>query len=125
MEKKHSLILDDEFIKYCELNNIDDIDKLARETFKQGFTLLKYGDGSNWNITGEGSEHKKFKIPIKERTIPNIPKEDRSQLNEGVPDKIKETKKEEVIDIKPDNKVKIPITTKTSVKSSGNDLYDE
>ena len=44
MKKKNSLILDDEFINYCQLNNIDDIDKLAKETFNRGFTLLKYGD---------------------------------------------------------------------------------
>ena len=44
MKKKHSLILDDEFIKYCELNNIVNIDELARQTFKRGFTILKYGE---------------------------------------------------------------------------------
>jgi hypothetical protein len=38
-----SLILDDEFIQYCKLNNIEDIDKLAKETFNRGFTILKYG----------------------------------------------------------------------------------
>lgn len=38
-----SLILDDEFIQYCTLNNIDDIEKLAKETFNRGFTILKYG----------------------------------------------------------------------------------
>ena len=38
-----SLILDDEFLRYCELNNIEDIEKLARETFNRGFTILKYG----------------------------------------------------------------------------------
>jgi hypothetical protein len=38
-----SLILDDEFIQYCELNNIENIEKLAKETFNRGFTILKYG----------------------------------------------------------------------------------
>jgi hypothetical protein len=38
-----SLILDDEFIQYCELNDIEDIEKLAKETFNRGFTILKYG----------------------------------------------------------------------------------
>lgn len=38
-----SLILDDEFVQYCELNNIEDIQKLAKETFARGFTILKYG----------------------------------------------------------------------------------
>jgi len=40
----NSLILDDEFLQYCKLNNIEDVQKLARETFKRGFDILKYGD---------------------------------------------------------------------------------
>lgn len=44
MKKKNSLILDDEFIRYCQINNIDNIDKLAKDTFNRGFTLLKYGE---------------------------------------------------------------------------------
>lgn len=44
MKKKNSLILDEEFIRYCELNNITDIDKLARDTFNRGFSILKYGE---------------------------------------------------------------------------------
>ena len=38
------LTLDDEFLRYCELNHIEDVQKLARETFKKGFDILKYGD---------------------------------------------------------------------------------
>lgn len=44
MEKKYYLILDNDFIKYCELNNIEDIEKKAKEVFKQGFDILKYGN---------------------------------------------------------------------------------
>lgn len=44
MKKKLTLILDDEFIQYCELNNILDIEKLAKETFNRGFTILKHGE---------------------------------------------------------------------------------
>jgi hypothetical protein len=44
MEKKYSLILDDEFILFCKINNINDVDKLAKETFNKGFNLLKYGE---------------------------------------------------------------------------------
>jgi hypothetical protein len=43
MEKKYSLTLDNEFIQYCKLNNIEDIEGKAKEVFKQGFTILKYG----------------------------------------------------------------------------------
>jgi len=35
--------LDDEFVQYCELNNVENIEKLAKETFNRGFTILKYG----------------------------------------------------------------------------------
>ena len=31
MKPKSTLILDNEFIQYCELNKIDNIDKLAKE----------------------------------------------------------------------------------------------
>ena len=39
-----SLILDDEFLQYCEINKVEDIEKLAREVFNKGFTILKYGE---------------------------------------------------------------------------------
>jgi cell division protein FtsB len=44
MEKKYTLILDNEFIRYCEINNIKEIEDLAKQTFEKGFTSLKYGD---------------------------------------------------------------------------------
>ena len=47
MKKKNSLILDDEFIQYCELNNIKDADKLAKKIFNQGFSIEKYGEIPN------------------------------------------------------------------------------
>ena len=44
MKKKFSLILDDEFVEFCKLNSIDDVEKYARHTFKKGFDILKYGE---------------------------------------------------------------------------------
>ena len=44
MKKSYSLILDNEFIKFCELNEIKDINKTATETFQRGFSILKYGE---------------------------------------------------------------------------------
>ena len=44
MKKKSSLILGDEFLEYCELNKIVKVNKLAKETFDRGFTILKYGE---------------------------------------------------------------------------------
>ena len=44
MKKKYSLTLDSEFLEYCELNNIEDSDKLAKDIFSRGFSLIKYGE---------------------------------------------------------------------------------
>lgn len=44
MKKKHFLTLDNEFVLYCQLNKIDDVEKLAQETFNRGFSFLKYPD---------------------------------------------------------------------------------
>lgn len=44
MKPKNMLILDDEFIQYCKLNNIDDIVKFAKQVFDKGFTIMKYGE---------------------------------------------------------------------------------
>ena len=43
METKYSLTLDKDFVEYCRINNIDDVEKLAKDTFKTGFDMLKYG----------------------------------------------------------------------------------
>jgi len=53
MKPKITLILDNEFIQYCELNKIDNVDKLAQETFNRGFSLLKYGETPTGNRTKE------------------------------------------------------------------------
>jgi hypothetical protein len=44
MKKKYTLILDNEFLQYCELNNITNVLDLAKKTFDKGFTTLKYGE---------------------------------------------------------------------------------
>ena len=44
MKKKHSLTLSKEFLDFCELNQIDKIDDLARDTFERGFTIVKFGE---------------------------------------------------------------------------------
>lgn len=43
MEKKYYLTLTDDFIQYCKLNNIDDVEKKGMEVFNNGFNILKYG----------------------------------------------------------------------------------
>jgi hypothetical protein len=44
MHEKNYLILDNEFISYCKLNNINDTDKFAKEIFNKGFNIVKYGE---------------------------------------------------------------------------------
>lgn len=66
MEKKYTLILDKDFIQYCDLNNITDIQKQAKETFARGFTLLKYGETPQGNKVKEIVEVEKVIEVIKE-----------------------------------------------------------
>jgi hypothetical protein len=44
MNKKNYLTLDNDFIRYCEINDIEDFEKLAKEVFDKGFSILKYGE---------------------------------------------------------------------------------
>ena len=45
--QKSSLTLDNEFLKYCEINNIDNPEMLAKEIFQKGFAIIKYGETPN------------------------------------------------------------------------------
>lgn len=65
MKKKNSLTLDNEFLLYCEINGIENIDKLAKETFERGFSLLKYGE----TPTGNSRERVVEKEVIVEKII--------------------------------------------------------
>lgn len=51
-KKSTSLILDDDFIKYCDLNNIEDQQTFAKKIFNQGFSIIKYGETPN-GVRGE------------------------------------------------------------------------
>jgi signal recognition particle GTPase len=44
MVPKYSLTLDNEFIKYCEINNIENPETFAKQVFQRGFTIIKYGE---------------------------------------------------------------------------------
>jgi hypothetical protein len=69
MKLKKTLILDDEFIEFCKLNDITDIDKKAKETFSRGFTLLKYGEVPSSKKTVETIE-----VPVEVEKIIEIEK---------------------------------------------------
>lgn len=91
MKKKNILTLDDEFTKYCELNGIIDIEKLAKETFNRGFSLLKYGETPTNNV--------KTKEVIKEVPV------EVEVIREVIVEKIVEVIKEVPIEIKGDTKI--------------------
>ena len=71
MKKKYFLTIDDEFIQYCELNNIDDVEKFAYEAFKKGYAILKYGNRPPREVLLE--ELKRVKEQVK--TDPILAKE--------------------------------------------------
>jgi hypothetical protein len=83
MKQKNYLTLDSEFIKYCELNKIDNIDKFAKEVFKKGFDLVKYGETPKigkpepppTKMLWEGEDpNQKVKEPKIEVILPPTPK---------------------------------------------------
>ena len=95
MEKKYTLTLDKEFLLYCELNEINDVNKLAMETFNRGFSLLKFGE------TPSGTTKIKEKI-IEKEIIKEVPIEIIIEKEVKVPyevEKIKEVIKEVPVEI--------------------------
>ena len=71
MKKKNYLTLDDEFLQYCKLNNIEDIEKTAKDVFSRGFTILKYGEIPIGNKTKEKIVEKEvIKEIIVEKEVP-------------------------------------------------------
>lgn len=107
MKKKTLLELDDEFILYCQLNNITDVQKLAKETFKKGFSSLKYPE------TPIGPSKQKI---IEKEIIKEVPVEiikevivekivEKEVIKEVPVEKIVEIIKEVPIEIKGDTQV--------------------
>jgi hypothetical protein len=97
MEKKNTLTLDKEFILYCELNKIKDINKIANETFNRGFSLLKYGE----TPYGNSIEKEKIVEVIKEVVVEKI-----VEIIKEVPvEKIVEVIREVPIEVKGDTQI--------------------
>jgi hypothetical protein len=85
--------LDNEFVQYCQLNNITNIDKQAQETFSRGFSLLKYGETPSGNSV--------IKEVIKEVIVEKI-----VEIIKEVPvEKIVEVIKEVPIEVKGDTQI--------------------
>jgi hypothetical protein len=116
---KISLILNKDFIQYCELNEIEDIRKLAKETFKRGFDLLKYGNIPSGELTPQDKGIVSLKdvppqptnpspYPVVETIIDVEP--EKPKIVEAVPMKSSDAKE---------------ALTKMGVKTGKSDLYDE
>ena len=113
-KKSISLTVDKEFIQFCELNNIDDIEKLAKETFKRGFDLLKYGNIPMGELTSQ--DKGKVEIEVHERPHP-LQKEiepEKPTIVEAIPMKSSDAKE-----------VLTKMGVKTEKKDEKKDLYDE
>ena len=106
MKKKSSLTLDNEFLLYCEINGIENIDKLAKETFERGFSLLKYGETPTGNSTIKEKIVEVIKEVIIEKQLPpEIKYVDREVIKEVPVEKIVEVIKEVPIEVKGDTQV--------------------
>jgi pentatricopeptide repeat protein len=57
-----------EIIQYCELNNIDDVNRLINKMLKRGFTIEKFGD-KPFAASQKPKDVIKEEIPDKEESI--------------------------------------------------------
>jgi len=120
-----SLILDKDFIQYCELNKIEDIEKLAKETFKRGFDLLKYGNIPMGEISSQ--DRGKVDVGVYVQPLPTRP-----EFIDSPPKKVEdpEVEKPEIIEATPlkssdarEAFTKMGVVTKK--KDEKKDLYGE
>lgn len=106
MKKKNYLTLDDEFLLYCKLNNIEDIEKTAKDIFSRGFTILKYGEIPIGNKTKEKIVEKEvIKEVIVEKEVPVIKIVEKEIIKEVPVEKIVEVIKEVPIEIKGETQI--------------------
>jgi hypothetical protein len=138
MKKKNSLTLDDEFIKYCEINQISDIEGTAKKIFQRGFTIEKYGETPT---TAKGRDIEVIKEVIKEvpiekiveviktvEVIKEVPVEKIVQVIKEVPIKVKGEKQvviKEVIKEVPVEKIIINDEDLKTIKEENEKLKNE
>jgi len=86
MEKKFSLILDKDFVDYCTLNKIEDIEKYAKDVFNRGFNLVKYGNSPFGSFTAPPTS---TPLPRLVTVQESLPKEKITEVIEKTKEKIK------------------------------------
>lgn len=125
MAKKYTLTLDKEFVQYCELNDIQDVDKKAKETFNRGFTLLKYGEtpshikGKEVTIEKEIIKEVEKIVEVTVEKLVEVPIEVIREVIREVPvEIIKEVIKEVPVEVKVEviKEVELEGKTKTVIK---------
>lgn len=102
-------ILDKEFLDYCKLNKIPDVEKLARETFNKGFTILKYGETPSGGF-GFLKSREQIQEELESKTLPIAIRPAGRPID-----------KTEVVIIDPPHKISPVVVGNTEKK----DLYDE
>lgn len=126
MKKKSSLTLDDEFLEYCRLNNIDDVEKLAKDTFNRGFTILKYGETPFGLKPTEKIVEKEVRVEI----IKEVPVEKIVEVIKEVPVNVKGeteiiTKEIKVVDTEEIDKLKKQLQDKQEEVNKLNDALNK
>lgn len=101
--QKSYLTLDNEFLKYCEINNITDPEILAKEIFQKGFTIVKYGEIPN-GLRGQNTiiEKEVIREVIVEKFIDRIvekPIEVIKEIIKEVPIEIKEVTVDKIVEV--------------------------
>jgi hypothetical protein len=107
MKKRNLLTLGDEFLEYCRLNNIEDIEKLGKDTFQRGFTILKYGEIPSGT---------KGKETVKEITIEKIVEVPVEKIVEVIKEVTVEKIVEVVKEVPVETKGEVQIITKEVIK---------
>lgn len=104
--QKSFLTLDNEFLKYCEINNIDNPEILAKEIFQKGFTIVKYGEIPN-GLRGQNTiiEKEVIKEVIVEKFIDRIVEKPIEVIKEVIKEVPVEVIKEVPIEIKGDTQI--------------------
>ena len=104
--QKSFLTLDNEFLKYCEINNIIDPEKLAKEIFQKGFSIIKYGETPN-GLKGQNTiiEKEVIKEVIVEKFVDRIVEKPIEIIKEVIKEVSVEVIKEVPIEIKGDTQI--------------------
>jgi uncharacterized protein (UPF0335 family) len=104
--QKSFLTLDNEFLKYCEINNIDNPEILAKEIFQKGFAIIKYGETPN-GLRNQNTviEKEIIKEVIVEKFIDRIVEKPIEVIKEIIKEIPVEVIKEVPIEIKGDTQI--------------------